>query len=158
MCSHCRRLPPAVPTWPTQLDCFSKSRQASPDTKAPCQRDHSWAWTLLHNPQQPRVDSSAWQRQFPSFRPTGSSACCWTMFSTAWTQGWVSGPLMVLTICPLTFFYLNFISLFPVGPVEPFQLHWPLQSVSRAISAGLCLTSELFKCISVELSSLANNH
>lgn len=47
MCSHCRRLLPAVPTWPTQLDCSSKRRQAYPDTKAPCQKDHSWVWTLL---------------------------------------------------------------------------------------------------------------
>lgn len=158
MCSHCRRLLPAVPTWPTQLDCSSKSRQAYPDTKAPCQKDHSWVWTLLTQSPAAKSGQLCLTKAVPILQANGQLCLLLGSVLNCLDPGGVSGPPMMLTICPLTFFYLNFISIFPTGSVEPFQLHWPLQSVSRAVSAGLCLTSELFKCISVELSSSANSH
>lgn len=39
-----------------------------------------------------------------------------------WDPGVGVGPLMMLAICPLAFFYLNFISIFPMGSVGPFKL------------------------------------
>lgn len=103
MCSHCRRHPPAVPTWPTQLDCFSKSRQAYLGTQSHAKKIII-GFEHLHESPCSQGRPLCLTKTALILQANKQLYQLLDCVLNVQEQGWVSALLVTPAICPLTFY------------------------------------------------------
>lgn len=142
----CSRRPPAVPTQPTPLYCFSENRAHPPflGIHIPCPGAQGRGPCLA---KAALLQASGWHLRvlcpllgtvLTRVGPGADSGSCW------WLQPPGRLPFTALHLCVY-------------GWGRPFKFHWPVLPVSWAVPAGSYLTWELFRCIFMEMSSCVNS-